>query len=36
VLSKVGMTREGTLRRWMIHPNISMEPRDCFVHSWVR
>ena len=36
VLEKVGMTREGVLRRWIIHPNITLEPRDCFVYSRVR
>src|SRR5262245_6563227 len=28
VLEKVGMQRDGVLRRWIIHPNISAEPRD--------
>ena len=36
VLEKVGMTREGILRRWILHPNISAEPRDCYVYSKVR
>jgi ribosomal-protein-alanine N-acetyltransferase len=36
VLEKVGMTREGILRRWVVHPNVSAEPRDCFVYSKVR
>ena len=36
VLEKVGMQREGTLRRYIVHPNISPEPRDCFVYSKVR
>ena len=32
VLEKLGMVREGVLKRWGIHPNISPEPRDyyCF------
>jgi len=30
VLEKVGMEREGLLRRWVIHPNRSDEPRDCY------
>ncbi len=32
VLEKLGLEREGTLRRWLVHPNISAEPRDalCF------
>ena len=33
VLEKVGMQREGVLRRWNIHPNPSDEPRDCFRYS---
>jgi len=36
VLEKVGMDREGILRRWIIHPNVSDEPRDCFVYSKIR
>ena len=36
VLEKVGMSREGVLRRWILHPNVSAEPRDCFVYSKVR
>ncbi len=28
-LEKIGMRREGTLSRWIIHPNISEQPRDC-------
>ena len=34
VMEKAGMLREGVLRRWLIHPNVSDEPRDCF--SYVR
>lgn len=30
VLEKAGMQREGILRRYMIHPNISEEPRDSY------
>ena len=30
VLEKVGMQREGILRRWALHPNISSLPRDCW------
>jgi len=33
VLEKVGMQKEGLLRRWMVHPNISNEPRDCWCYS---
>jgi len=36
VLEKLGMSREGVLRRWIIHPNISPEPRDCYVYAKVR
>lgn len=32
-LEKVGMLREGTLRRYIIHPAVSREPRDCFMYS---
>ncbi|HWB53675.1 MAG TPA: GNAT family N-acetyltransferase [Tepidisphaeraceae bacterium] len=36
VLEKAGMEREGLLRRWLVHPNISAEPRDCLVYAKVR
>lgn len=36
VMEKAGLTREGVLRRWLIHPNISDEPRDCFSYAKVR
>lgn len=36
VLEKVGMQREGILRRYIVHPNVSSEPRDCFVYSKTR
>lgn len=36
VLEKAGMQREGILRRYIIHPNISDEPRDCFCYSVVK
>lgn len=36
VLEKVGMQREGILRRWIIHPNVSDEPRDCFCYAVVK
>jgi [ribosomal protein S5]-alanine N-acetyltransferase len=36
VLEKLGMSREGVLRRWSIHPNVSPEPRDCYVYAKVR
>jgi [ribosomal protein S5]-alanine N-acetyltransferase len=36
VLEKSGFVREGLLRRWLLHPNISDEPRDCFSYACVR
>jgi [ribosomal protein S5]-alanine N-acetyltransferase len=36
VLERVGMQREGTLRRFIVHPNLSPEPRDAFCYSIVR
>jgi [ribosomal protein S5]-alanine N-acetyltransferase len=33
VMEKVGMHREGVLRRWFIHPNMSKEPRDCYCYA---
>ncbi len=33
VLEKAGMIREGLLRRWLIHPNVSGEPRDCYLFA---
>jgi RimJ/RimL family protein N-acetyltransferase len=33
VLEKVGMQREGLLRRYTMHPNISAEPRDCYCYA---
>ena len=35
VMEKAGMFREGTLRRYFRHPNISYIPRDCFIYSKV-
>jgi RimJ/RimL family protein N-acetyltransferase len=35
-LEKSGFSREGTLRRWILHPNRSGEPRDCFVYGRAR
>ena len=31
VMEKVGMVREGRLARYIVHPNISDEPRDVFL-----
>ncbi len=33
VMEKVGMEKEGVLKRWIIHPNISKEPRDCYCYA---
>ena len=36
VLEKLGMHREGILRRWLFHPNVDKKPRDCYVYSMVK
>jgi RimJ/RimL family protein N-acetyltransferase len=36
VLEKVGMLREGILRRYAIHPNVSDKPRDCRCYAIVK
>jgi ribosomal-protein-alanine N-acetyltransferase len=36
VLEKIGMTREGRLRAWTVHPNVSAAPRDCWCSARVR
>jgi RimJ/RimL family protein N-acetyltransferase len=36
VLEKTGMTREGRLRSWLIHPNLGPAPRDCWCYARVR
>lgn len=33
VLEKSGFGREGVLQRWLVHPNISDEPRDCYSYA---
>jgi RimJ/RimL family protein N-acetyltransferase len=33
VLEKVGMLREGVMRRYSIHPALSDEPRDCYLYA---
>jgi ribosomal-protein-alanine N-acetyltransferase len=33
VMEKVGMQREGVLRRWSVHPNISAEPRNSYCYA---
>ena len=36
VLERVGLEYEGTLRRAMLHPNLSPEPRDAQLYASVR
>jgi RimJ/RimL family protein N-acetyltransferase len=36
VLEKAGLSREGLLRRYIIHPNISLEPRDSLIYAIVK
>ena len=36
LLERVGMEREGVLRRWGVHPNLSEAPRDCLCYSIVK
>jgi RimJ/RimL family protein N-acetyltransferase len=35
-LEKIGMLREGLLRRYIIHPAMSSEPRDCYLYAVTR
>ena len=36
VMEKAGLAKEGILRRWITHPNISSEPRDWVSYAKVR
>lgn len=36
LLEKAGFEREGVLRSWALHPNISATPRDCYSFSKIR
>ena len=36
VLEKAGFLREGVLKKWSLHPNISAIPRDCYSYSQTR
>jgi RimJ/RimL family protein N-acetyltransferase len=36
VLEKAGMQKEGILRRYILHPNISPEPRDSYCYSVIK
>lgn len=35
-LEKAGFVREGRLERYIVHPNISAEPRGCFMYAKCR
>ena len=35
-LEKAGLRREGRLERWVVHPNVSAEPRACFMYALVK
>ena len=36
VMEKAGFEKEGVLRRYIRHPNVSQVPRDCLCYSYVR
>ena len=36
VLEKAGFQREGVLKKWSLHPNVSMIPRDCYSYCQTR
>jgi RimJ/RimL family protein N-acetyltransferase len=36
VMEKAGMVREGTLRRYMLFPNLGSEPQDVFMYATTR
>jgi len=36
VMEKAGMKYEGLLRRYMVYPNVSEEPRDCLMYAVTR
>jgi RimJ/RimL family protein N-acetyltransferase len=36
VLEKVGMEREGVLRKFTMHPNVSKKPRDVYCYSLIK
>ena len=36
VMEKAGLDQEGIARRWLVHPNLGDEPRDCFIYAAVR
>ncbi len=36
VMERARMQREGLLRKYMVHPNISDVPRDCYIYAIVK
>ena len=36
VMEKAGLIREGYLRRYVINPNVSLEPTDALLYARVR
>ena len=36
VMEKAGFAYEGTLRRWLVHPSLGPEPRDCLSFALTR
>jgi ribosomal-protein-alanine N-acetyltransferase len=36
VLEKIGMVREGVLRRWMVFPNLGSDPRDVWSFARIK
>jgi RimJ/RimL family protein N-acetyltransferase len=36
VMEKAGMKREGTLRHWMVFPNLGGVPMDCYCYAHVK
>lgn len=36
VMEKAGMRREGRMARYVVHPNVSDEPRDAYLHAVTR
>jgi ribosomal-protein-alanine N-acetyltransferase len=36
VMEKAGMKREAILRRWVVHPAMGNEPRDCYSYAIIR
>ena len=36
LLERNGFQREGTLRKWSLHPNVSATPRDCYCYAKTR